>query len=121
MRTFERATSESSPVGVVDVVRWEQFGLDTTLPFHAMWYTVPPASSSPRDQHPEYELSLVLTGDADVETGGRHTAVPQGGAFLLDSGEAHVVHNRSQEMPLTIFSAYWHPLPGTDPTAGEAQ
>ena len=32
-----------------------------------------------------------------------------GSAFLLDSEEAHVVHNRSTEAPLVVFSAYWMP------------
>jgi hypothetical protein len=46
MRTCDRTTSQSSPVGLVDVVRWEQFGLDTTLPFHAMWYTAPQGTAT---------------------------------------------------------------------------
>jgi mannose-6-phosphate isomerase-like protein (cupin superfamily) len=109
MRTFDRATSESGLVQTVDVIRWEQYGLDATLPFRAMWYSVPPDTSAPRDQHPEFELSLVLTGHAYVEVDGSVTGIAQGDAFLVDSGEAHVVHNRSVDTPLLIFSAYWHP------------
>jgi mannose-6-phosphate isomerase-like protein (cupin superfamily) len=109
MRKFDSTESESAPVGVVDVARWEQYGLGATLPFQAMWYTVPPGSSSPRDCHPEVELSLVVTGRAVVETAAGSTEVEQGSAFLLDSREAHVVHNRSAETPLLVFSAYWMP------------
>jgi uncharacterized cupin superfamily protein len=91
------------------VTRWEQFPATERLPFGAMWYSVAPGSSSPVDKHPDIELSLVLSGDAEVETGGVITRVPQGSAFLLDSEEAHVIHNRSTEAPLQIFSAYWMP------------
>jgi mannose-6-phosphate isomerase-like protein (cupin superfamily) len=41
--------------------------------------------------------------------GGEPVDVPAGGAFLLDSGEKHLVHNRSADEPLVIFSAYWLP------------
>ena len=110
MRHFARAAAESYAVGVVDVARWEQYSLDGTLPFEAMWYSVPPSSSSPRDCHPEVELSVVISGTASVETGGEVTDVAEGSCFLLDSEEAHVIHNRSAEVPLTVFTTYWMPL-----------
>jgi quercetin dioxygenase-like cupin family protein len=106
VRTFDCRTSETTPVGVVDVARWEQYGLGAALPFQAMWYSVPAGATSPRDQHPEVELSLVVSGTAYVEAGGAVTEVATGSAFLLDSCEPHVVHNLSDE-PLTVFSAYW--------------
>lgn len=110
MRHFVSETADSHPVGVVDVARWEQYGLDGTLPFQAMWYSVPPASSSPQDRHPEVELSVVVSGTASVETGGRVTDVAQGSCFLLDSEEAHVIHNRSADEPLRVFTTFWMPL-----------
>lgn len=116
MRHFASDDADSYAVGTVDVARWEQFGLDGTLPFQAMWYTVPPDSSSPRDQHPEVELSVVVGGTAHVETGGRVREVAQGDCFLLESREAHVIHNRSGE-PLRVFTTYWMPLDGADETA----
>jgi len=109
MRHFASDSAESYAVGVVDVARWEQFGLDRTLPFRAMWYTVPPESSSPQDCHPEFELSVVTGGTASVEASGTITDVAQGSCFLLDSGEAHVIHNRSADTPLSIFTMYWMP------------
>jgi mannose-6-phosphate isomerase-like protein (cupin superfamily) len=51
----------------------------------------------------------VITGTASVETGGDVTDVAAGSAFLLDTGEAHIIHNRSAE-PLSVFSTYWMPL-----------
>lgn len=110
MRHFASDTADSYAVGVVDVARWDQYGLDGTLPFQAMWYSVPPASSSPQDRHPEVELSVVVSGRASVETGGEVTDVAQGSCFLLDSGEAHVIHNRSADEPLRVFTTYWMPL-----------
>jgi mannose-6-phosphate isomerase-like protein (cupin superfamily) len=104
---------------MVDVARWEQFGLDGTLPFQAMWYTVPPDSCSPRDQHPEVELSVVVGGTAHVETGGELTPVARGDCFLLDSNEAHVIHNRSADVPLQVFTTYWMPLDGAAAPGGE--
>jgi mannose-6-phosphate isomerase-like protein (cupin superfamily) len=112
MRYFARDRALSSAVGLVDVARWEQYDLGAALPFQAMWYTVPPDSSPPADCHPEIELSLVLSGVASVEASGRVTDVPAGSSFLLGSAEAHVIHNRSADQPLVVFSAYWMP-PGT--------
>jgi len=118
MRTFDRATSQSTPDGVLDLVRWEQYGVDDSLPFGAMWYTVPPMSSSPQDEHFEGELSIVLKGHAHVEAGGRITEVEEGNAFLLDGDEPHIIHNRSTEQSLLIFSAYWDPA--KTPAAGRS-
>ncbi len=108
MRFFDCRTSLRTPTGGVDVARWEQYALGNAMPFDAMWYAVPPGASSPRDCHPEPELSLVLSGTAWVEAGGRTTTVEAGSAFLLDSDEPHIVHNRSAE-ELLVFSAYWLP------------
>jgi mannose-6-phosphate isomerase-like protein (cupin superfamily) len=120
MRHFVSGSAESYAVGVVDVARWEQYGLDGTLPFQAMWYTVPPNSSSPRDCHPEMELSVVISGTASVEAGGAITEVAPGSCFLLDSEEAHVIHNRDDAVPLFIFTTYWMPLDGATTVATEA-
>jgi len=109
MRTFDKGAADTYRVDRVTVARWEQYSLGDRLPFQAMWYTVPPDSSSPRDCHPEVELSLVVSGSAAVEAGGTITEVPHGSAFLLASQEAHVVHNRSADQPLVVFSAYWMP------------
>ena len=110
MRVFDKDTATSMTKGPLEISRWEQFEATRELPFGAMWYSVAPGQSSPLDQHPETELAIVLRGDAEVEIGGVTTFVPQGSAFLLDSEEAHVIHNRSAAAPLEILSAYW--LPG---------
>jgi mannose-6-phosphate isomerase-like protein (cupin superfamily) len=121
MRHFAGDSAESYAVGVVDVARWEQFGLGSTLPFQAMWYSVPPGSSSPTDCHPEVELSVVVDGTASVEVGGQVTDVGRGDCFLLDSGEAHVIHNRSADGPLRVFTTFWMPRAEAGaPAAGEA-
>lgn len=93
------------PVGAAQMCRWEQYG--AKLPFGSMWYSVPPAASTPRDQHPDTELSVVVQGTATVEAGGRLTDVSAGSAFLLDAAEPHIVHNRSRDEELVVFSAYW--------------
>ncbi len=118
MRHLVYGSAESYAVGPVDVARWEQYSLDGMLPFQAMWYSVRPASSSPRDCHPEVELSVVISGTASVEAGGKVVDVAAGSAFLLDSEEAHVIHNRSAEQPLSVFSTYWMPL-DTHPVSRE--
>lgn len=109
MRHFASDSAKSYLVGTVDVARWEQYSLQDTLPFQAMWYTVPPGASSPQDCHPEFELSVVVSGTASVEASGQVTDVAKGSCFLLDSGEAHVIHNRSDDEPLFIFTTYWMP------------
>ena len=111
MRTFETSRTEFQQVGPVTVARWEQYRIgEGVMPFGAMWYTVPPASSSARDCHPELELSIVVAGTAHVEVGGAITEIGAGNAFLLDSEEAHIVHNRDADQPVMIFSGYWMPL-----------
>ncbi|GAB3926717.1 hypothetical protein GCM10029976_021840 [Kribbella albertanoniae] len=112
MRTFDLRTGEDLFVKDLRVVRWEQYDLDRDVPFQAMWYSVPPGSESPLDQHPELELSLVVAGTAHVLTGGSEYEIQQGNAFLLSSTEQHVVQNRSDSVELTVFSAYWMPISG---------
>ena len=109
MRTFDNTTARTALVRDIAVARWEQYDLGDCMPFDTMWYTVPPGSSSPADCHPELELSVVVTGSAEVEAGGRVHQVDQGSAFLLESEETHVVHNRSLDSPLLVFSTYWMP------------
>jgi len=113
MRSFVMDSAESYKSEGVDVARWEQYSLDGELPFGAMWYSVPVGSTSPRDCHPELELSVVLHGTASVEASGKITDVSAGSAFLLDSGEAHIIHNRSGLNPVVIFTTYWMPLDGS--------
>ena len=123
MRKFDSSSAQSTTVGPVDVARWEQYGLGSAMPFDAMWYSVMAGQSSARDCHPELELSIVVSGTASVEAGGSITDVSAGSAFLFDSEEAHIIHNR-QDVPVTIFSAYWMPIntSGTDPLeAGPAE
>lgn len=117
MRHFANEAAESSAVGVVDVARWEQYALGDALPFQAMWYTVPPGESPAQDCHPEVELSLVMSGTASVEASGQVTDVAAGSAFLLASEEAHIIHNRSADTPLVVFSAYWMPQASANATA----
>lgn len=114
MHHFARGSARSSAAGIVDVARFEQFETGDPWPFGAMWYTVPPGESPPADQHPEREMSIVLSGVASVEASGEITDVAAGSAFLLDSGEAHVIHNRSEGEPLVVFSAYWMPTSHED-------
>jgi quercetin dioxygenase-like cupin family protein len=106
MHAFDRLTARTMSAGLVDVARWEQFDHADGLPFQAMWYVVPPGESSPRDRHPEAELSLVIAGTAWVETRPGIVAVDAGSAFLLEANEAHTIHNPADE-PLIVFSAYW--------------
>ena len=111
MRTYEKGLGPNQPVADVDVYRWDGYDGVGSLPFKAMWYEVPAGGKSPTDQHPELELSIVVSGAAAVQVDGADPVdVPAGGAFLLDSGEAHVVTNRSDDEPLVVFSAYWMPL-----------
>ena len=81
---------------------------------------VPAGQSSLLDCHPEQELSIVVAGTAFVEVNSTTTEVPQGSAILFDSEEAHIIHNRDQNAPLTIFSAYWMPLDGAGSPEAEA-
>jgi mannose-6-phosphate isomerase-like protein (cupin superfamily) len=114
VRVLDRMAASARHIAGLQVTRWEQFDLPEKLPFQAMWYTVPPASSTYEDHHPETELSLVVSGTAVVEALGGVAAVPAGCSFLLPAGAPHVVHNRSASEPLVVFSAYWMPLGGQE-------
>jgi mannose-6-phosphate isomerase-like protein (cupin superfamily) len=109
MRTFDRSSAATSLVCDVEVARWEQYSLGESVPFRNMWYTVPPGGSGPPDCHVEPELSVVVSGSALVEAGGRKDEVQEGSAFLLQSMETHVVRNLCADRPLVIFSSYWTP------------
>lgn len=109
MRVFDRNAAESHAVEGVQVTRWEQYQLEGTLPFQAMWYEVPAGGTAPLDRHPEWELSVVVSGVAEVQAGGSTQVVGRGGSFLLPGDEAHVVRNGSTDQPLLVFSAYWMP------------
>lgn len=106
MRVLDRESAALERVGVVDFTRFDQFGV--TLPFSAMWYTIPAGGSSPPDRHPEVELSVVLDGVALVEAAGTVGRVEAGSSFLLDGDEPHVMHNGS-DRPLVVFTAFWAP------------
>jgi mannose-6-phosphate isomerase-like protein (cupin superfamily) len=111
MRTFDTEQTDFEQVGPITVARWEQYRIgESTMPFGAMWYSVPPASSTALDCHPELELSIVVAGTAHVEASGAIVEVGTGNAFLLDSEEPHVIHNRAADQQLTIFSGFWMPL-----------
>src|ERR1051325_959816 len=98
MHVFQRSIAQAVSTGPVEVVRWEQFQGADQLPFGGMWSTVAPGQSSPRDQHPDVELSLVLAGVAQVEAAdGTITTVANGNGFLLASNESHIVHNTSPD------------------------
>ena len=124
MRTYEKRLGPDQPVDRVegvDVFRWDGYDGVDAMPFKAMWYEVPAGGKSPTDQHPEVELSIVVSGAAAVAVDGADPVeVPTGGAFLLNSDEAHVVYNRSDEQPLVVFSAYWMPSPSTVREAADA-
>lgn len=118
MRTFDNTTAASYLVADIEVVRWEQYGLGDAMPFNAMWYTVPPGSTSPLDRHPEIELSVVLSGSATVSVDDSVAVVESGGAFLIESGETHTLRNCS-DVPVLVFSAYW--MPHDDEVGAEAR
>jgi quercetin dioxygenase-like cupin family protein len=120
MRHFVSGVADTVPVGVVDVARWDQYSLGGTMPFGAMWYTIPPGGSGTQDCHPDLELSLVLQGTATVEEhDGNLTQVRPGEAFLLGPNEKHIISNRTEE-PLLVFSAYWMPVDGSGDQATPA-
>jgi mannose-6-phosphate isomerase-like protein (cupin superfamily) len=117
VRHLVKEATEPYAVGIVDVFPWDKFSLGQQLPFGAQWYALPPGSTSGQDCHPEVELSIVVTGTASVEASGEITDVAAGGAFLLDSEEAHIIHNRAADQPLMVFTTFWMPLGGSTDSA----
>jgi len=109
MRTFDNTTADTEAVADCTMARWVQYGLGDRMPFQAMWYVVPPGSSTPLDCHPELELSIVVSGSGVVGCGDDSAEVGPGIAFLLESEEDHTVRNNSPDQPLIVFSAYWMP------------
>lgn len=120
MREFDNTMADTYTVGDVKVARWEQYGLRDLMPFDAMWYVVPPGSSTPVDCHPEIELSIVASGCGVVRNGDSSVKVCPGMAFLLESEEDHTVCNDSTDEPLVVFSAYWMPVEHVPAALAEA-
>lgn len=112
MRHLIKEATESYAIGVVDVFPLDNYPVGHQLPFGSLWYTLPPNSTSKQDCHPEVEMSIVVSGTASVEASGEVTDVAAGGIFLLDPEEAHIIHNRSSDRPLMVFTTYWMPLDG---------
>lgn len=98
----------------IQIGRWAQYRNTGQLPFDAMWCVIPPGGSSQEDHHPEIEFAVVVDGHASYESGGEHIDAPTGSVILLDPEERHVIHNRSEDRPLTILSIYW--LPEDEPS-----
>ena len=109
MWEFDHKTINVDVIGDIEVGRWEQYGLGDLMPFDAMWYVVPPGSTTPVHSHPEPELSIVVSGSGIVRGGADSAEIRPGRAFLLGSDEDHTVHNPSPHEPLVVFSAYWMP------------
>jgi mannose-6-phosphate isomerase-like protein (cupin superfamily) len=121
MREFDNMTADTYAIGDVEVARWEQYELGGIMPFDAMWYVVPPGSSTPVHSHPELELSIVVSGSGVLQAGSGSVEIAPGRAFLLDSDEGHTVRNHSTDEPLVVFSAYWMPRDGVSVAfAGQA-
>jgi mannose-6-phosphate isomerase-like protein (cupin superfamily) len=102
----------------IQVGRWTQYTGIGDTPFGAMWCVVPPGGRTGTDCHSERELWVVVSGNADVQAGGRTETALTGSAVLLDSEEPHVMVNRSAEEPLVVLSLYWEPA---EVTAGAGQ
>ena len=102
----------------IQIGRWTQYQDLRELPFNAMWCVIPPGGSSNEDHHPEVEFAVVVDGHATYESGGEHIDAPAGTVIVLDPEERHVIHNQSEDKPLTILSIYW--LPDEAPEAAAA-
>jgi mannose-6-phosphate isomerase-like protein (cupin superfamily) len=91
--------------------RWTQYGDLGEVPFGAMWCVVPPGGSTSPDTHDERELVIVADGAARFESPGSDGTLTaaHGATVLVDGGEAHVVHNQSQDQPLVLLCLYWLP------------
>ncbi|ONI77902.1 hypothetical protein ALI144C_31340 [Actinosynnema sp. ALI-1.44] len=97
----------------IHIGRWSQYAGLHTLPFDAMWCRVPANSFTTPDRHPEFELAVVVGGDAKFTVDGDVVAAPAGTAMLLTPGEEHVIHAGTE--PVSILSIYW--LPEESPAA----
>jgi mannose-6-phosphate isomerase-like protein (cupin superfamily) len=105
----------------IQVGRWTQYAGIGDTPFGAMWCLVPPGGRTETDCHSEREMWVVVSGNADVQLPGRTETAPAGTAVLLDSGEPHVMVNRSDEEPLVVLSLYWEPGTAAAGAAGAEQ
>jgi mannose-6-phosphate isomerase-like protein (cupin superfamily) len=102
----------------IRIGRWTQYQDLGKLPFDAMWCVIPPGGSSQEDHHPEIEFAVVVDGHASYRSAGEDVDAPAGSVILLSPEERHVIHNRSQDQPLTILSIYW--LPDAAPAGTDA-
>ncbi|MGH3660961.1 MAG: cupin domain-containing protein [Micromonosporaceae bacterium] len=109
VRKYQQGDAELTAEYGIEIGRWAQYRDLGKLPFDAMWCVIPPGGTSNEDCHPEIEFAVVVDGHASYESGGKDIDAPTGSVILLESEERHVIHNRSEERPLTILSIYWLP------------
>jgi mannose-6-phosphate isomerase-like protein (cupin superfamily) len=121
VRHLIKEATESYAIGVVDIFPLDDYPVGHKLPFGCLWYTLPPNSTSKEDSHVSVEMSIVVSGTAWVEASGEITEVGAGGIFLLDSWEGHIIHNRSADQPLMVFTTYWQSLDGSAGSAAGPQ
>lgn len=107
MRVLSSNSAELAPEFGIEAGRWDQYTGLGEIPFGAMWCVIPPGGRSKRDCHPERELMVVVKGSADVLAGGSSQAADAGCAVLMDSGEDHVLVNKSADNDLVFLSLYW--------------
>lgn len=107
MRVLSSNSAELAPEFGIQAGRWDQYAGLGEIPFGAMWCVIPPGGRSKRDRHPERELMVVVQGSADVLADGSSQAAEAGCAVLLDSGEDHVLVNKSADGQLVFLSLYW--------------
>ena len=110
MRSFSSSNATLTAEYGIDIGRWAQYAPSSSFPFEAMWCIVPPTGRSARDEHPEQELAVVVSGSAVFTSDNRSIDAPAGTAVLLEPGERHVIHNHAETEPVRILSLYW--LPG---------
>jgi mannose-6-phosphate isomerase-like protein (cupin superfamily) len=103
----------------IQVGRWAQYAGIGDTPFGAMWCLVPPGGRTNTDCHSEREMWIVVSGNAEVQLPGRTEPALTGNAVLLDSGEPHVLVNRSADEPLVVLSLYWEPAPAAAAAAAD--
>jgi quercetin dioxygenase-like cupin family protein len=91
-------------------------------PFEGAWVVLEPGGETGAHSHHEYEIFIVMTGEAEVETNGERHEITSGCVVHFPPGTEHRVINSSADEDFTWYSIWWdHGMSATFTERHDAQ
>jgi mannose-6-phosphate isomerase-like protein (cupin superfamily) len=78
-------------------------------PFEGAWVELEPGGETGAHSHHEYEIFIVMTGEAEVEADGAMHELRTGCIAHFPPHTEHRVINKSAEEPFSWYAIWWDP------------